>query len=170
MPEDVKCPICGSETIERTAQKGPNVGSSFYVCNRYPECKGKVEIREEEDVDGFLVGQEENKLVSKEEATEIVAEEAKAIVTEEESSKSRTIALLLCFFLGSLGAHRFYLVKNPTAITMLVLWVIGIATVWILIGIPFLIAVGIWSLIDLILILVGAMKDGEGRLVTKWET
>ena len=162
MPEDAKCPICGSETVERKAQKGPNVGRSFSVCNRYPECKGKVEIREEEDVDGFLVGQEENKLVSK--------EEAKDTVEEEESSKSRTIALLLCFFLGSLGAHRFYLVKNPTAITMLVLWVIGIATVWILIGIPFLIAVGIWSLIDLILILVGAMKDGEGRLVTKWET
>ncbi len=59
MPEDVKCPICGSETIKRTAQKGQNVGSSFYVCNRYPECKGKVEITEEEDVDGFLVGQEE---------------------------------------------------------------------------------------------------------------
>ena len=170
MPEDVKCPICGSETIERTAHKGPNVGSSFYVCNRYPECKGKVEIREEEDIDGFLVGQEENKLVSKEEATEIVTEEVKAIVTEEESSKSRTIALLLCFFLGSLGAHRFYLVKNPTAITMLILWIIGIATVWILIGIPFLIAVGIWSIIDLILIIVGAVKDGEGKLVTRWET
>jgi TM2 domain-containing membrane protein YozV len=161
MAEEVKCPICGSETVERKAQKGPNVGRTFSVCNRYPECKGKVEISEEEDVDGFLVGQEENKLVSKEEAKDTVA--------EEESSKSRTIALLLCFFLGSLGAHRFYLVKNPTAITMLVLWVIGIATVWILIGIPFLIAVGIWSLIDLILILVGAMKDGEGRLVTKWE-
>jgi hypothetical protein len=45
MTEDVKCPICGSETVERTAKKGPNVGSSFYVCNRYPECKGKAEIR-----------------------------------------------------------------------------------------------------------------------------
>ena len=45
MSEDVKCPICGSETVERTAKKGPNVGRSFHVCNRYPECKGKVEIR-----------------------------------------------------------------------------------------------------------------------------
>ena len=44
MPEDVKCPICGSETVERTATKGPNVGQSFHVCNRYPECKGKVPI------------------------------------------------------------------------------------------------------------------------------
>ena len=93
-----------------------------------------------------------------------------SIVTEEESLKSRTIALLLCFFLGSLGAHRFYPVKNTTAITMLILWIIGIATVWILIGIPFLMAVGIWSLIDLILIIVGDVKDGEGKLVTRWET
>ena len=161
MSEDVKCPICGSETVERTSQKGPNAGQSFHVCNHYPECKGKVARREDEDVDGFLVGQEENKIVSK--------EHTKDIATEGESSKSRTIALLLCFFLGSLGAHRFYLVKNTTAIVMLVLWIIGMATVWILIGIPFLIAVGIWSLIDLILILVGTMKDGEGKLVTSWE-
>ena len=47
MPEDVQCPICGSETVERTAKKGPNIGSSFHVCNRYPECKGKVAIGEQ---------------------------------------------------------------------------------------------------------------------------
>lgn len=40
--EGVKCPICGSETTMRTAKEGPNTGSRFYVCNRYPECKGKV--------------------------------------------------------------------------------------------------------------------------------
>ena len=45
MSEDVKCPICDYETVERTAKKGPNVGRSFHVCNHYPECKGKVEIR-----------------------------------------------------------------------------------------------------------------------------
>ena len=31
------------------------------------------------------------------------------------------ITLLLCFFLGSFGAHRFYLKKNASAITMLIL-------------------------------------------------
>ena len=61
MTEEVKCPICGSETVELTSQKGPNAGSSFYVCNRYPECKGKVAISEEEDVEGFIVGQGEIK-------------------------------------------------------------------------------------------------------------
>ena len=59
MPEDVKCPICGSETVERASQKGPNAGQSFHVCNRYPECKGKVAISEEGDVDGFGIEQEE---------------------------------------------------------------------------------------------------------------
>ncbi len=54
MADDIKCPECGSDTVERTAQKGPNAGHSFYVCTNYPTCKGKVEIRDEEDVDGFL--------------------------------------------------------------------------------------------------------------------
>jgi len=40
--EDIKCPKCSSETFIRTSMKGPNVGHSFYVCTRYPECKGKV--------------------------------------------------------------------------------------------------------------------------------
>lgn len=41
---DVRCPICGSETTLRTAKQGPNVGSKFHVCTRYPECKGKIAI------------------------------------------------------------------------------------------------------------------------------
>jgi ssDNA-binding Zn-finger/Zn-ribbon topoisomerase 1 len=49
MPEDIKCPECSSETFIRTSKKGPNIGRSFYVCDRYPECKGKVAI---ETVDG----------------------------------------------------------------------------------------------------------------------
>ena len=55
MPDDILCPICGSETVKRTAQKGPNAGRSFHVCTNYPACKGKVEIKDQEDVDGFLL-------------------------------------------------------------------------------------------------------------------
>jgi len=40
--KDIKCPKCSSGTLIRTSKKGPNVGHSFYVCNRYPECEGKV--------------------------------------------------------------------------------------------------------------------------------
>ena len=36
-----------------------------------------------------------------------------------ESSKSRMVALLLCFFLGTLGAHRFYVGKIGTGVVWL---------------------------------------------------
>lgn len=42
MTGDVKCPLCGSATTLRTAKKGSSAGEEFYVCERYPECKGKV--------------------------------------------------------------------------------------------------------------------------------
>jgi len=44
MTEDVKCPQCGSQTVVKTVTKGPNIGSRFHVCTRYPDCKGKVPI------------------------------------------------------------------------------------------------------------------------------
>ena len=44
MADDVKCPICSGNTILRTAKKGPDTGKQFYVCRRYPECKGKAPI------------------------------------------------------------------------------------------------------------------------------
>ena len=42
MTDDIKCPICESGTTIRPVKKGPDAGKSFYVCNRYPECKGRV--------------------------------------------------------------------------------------------------------------------------------
>lgn len=74
------------------------------------------------------------------------------IIGSEISSKSRLVALLLCFFLGILGAHRFYVGKIGTGILMLV--TIG--------------GFGIWALIDLILIIVGSFRDKEGLLVFRW--
>ena len=69
------------------------------------------------------------------------------------SPKSRLVALLLCFFLGPLGAHRFYVRKYGTAVLM-------ICTI----GGFF----GIWVLIDLVFIIVGAFKDKEGKVLFKW--
>jgi len=34
------CPQCGSEMVERTAKKGPNVGSKFWGCPNFPKCRG----------------------------------------------------------------------------------------------------------------------------------
>ena len=69
------------------------------------------------------------------------------------SPRSRLVALILCFFAGFLGAHRFYVGKVGTAVLMVV--TIG--------------GLGIWSAIDLILVAVGAFADKEGRLLLRWE-
>jgi len=45
MPKDIKCPVCNSTTVVRTAKKGPDTGRKFHVCTRYPECKGRIEAK-----------------------------------------------------------------------------------------------------------------------------
>jgi predicted RNA-binding Zn-ribbon protein involved in translation (DUF1610 family) len=39
---DFRCPICESNTILRTAKKGPDAGKDFHICTKYPECKGRI--------------------------------------------------------------------------------------------------------------------------------
>jgi TM2 domain-containing membrane protein YozV len=65
--------------------------------------------------------------------------------------KSWIVAVLLCFFLGVLGVHRFYVGKIGTGILQLV--TLG--------------GFGIWVLIDFIMILVGAFKDKQGQDLAK---
>ncbi len=36
----IACPTCGGPMTLRTAKKGTNVGSQFYGCQRFPNCKG----------------------------------------------------------------------------------------------------------------------------------
>ena len=69
------------------------------------------------------------------------------------SPKSRLAALLLCLFLGVFGAHRFYLGR------------IGLGILYLLTFGLF----GIGYLVDLILILVGSIKDSNGLPVKNWE-
>ncbi|WP_431811649.1 TM2 domain-containing protein [Lysinibacillus sp. FW12] len=65
------------------------------------------------------------------------------------SDKSFVATLLLCFFLGSLGIHRFYVGKIGTGILMVI--TLG--------------GLGIWTLIDLIMIIVGKFTDKDGNLI-----
>jgi len=66
------------------------------------------------------------------------------------SDKSNTVALLLCFFLGILGVHRFYVGKIGTGILQLV--TLG--------------GLGIWALIDMIMIILQKFTDSEGNTLT----
>jgi len=92
-----------------------------------------------------------------------------AVVTGDISPKSRLTTTLLAWFLGTFGAHRFYLGKTGTAIVMLILGIIGYATLWLYgIGLIFLIPVGIWAFIDFIFAVSGNMKDKEGKLIKNW--
>jgi TM2 domain-containing membrane protein YozV len=55
--------------------------------------------------------------------------------------------LLLCFFLGVFGIHRFY--TGHIVIGLIQLFTLG--------------GCGIWVLVDFIMILTGAYTDAEGR-------
>lgn len=35
----LKCPLCGSNLVLRTASKGANAGNQFYGCSNYPRCR-----------------------------------------------------------------------------------------------------------------------------------
>ena len=68
------------------------------------------------------------------------------------SEKSRLVAFLLCTFLGIIGVHRFYVGKVTS----------GIFQILTLGGL------GVWLLVDWIMILAGSFKDKEGRPVKNW--
>lgn len=68
------------------------------------------------------------------------------------SPKLRLAAALFCGFFGTIGIHRFYVGKIGTGILMIL--TLG--------------GLGIWTIIDFIMIVVGSFKDKQGRLVRTW--
>lgn len=41
------CPKCGNDMVLRTARKGPNAGSQFWGCPRFPSCRGTRNLNKE---------------------------------------------------------------------------------------------------------------------------
>lgn len=66
---------------------------------------------------------------------------------------SRAIALILTLLLGFVGAHRFYAGRTGTGLAML--FTLG--------------GLGIWWLIDIVVVATGQLKDDEGKWVSEWE-
>lgn len=71
---------------------------------------------------------------------------------EAESDYTRLPILILCLLFGWLGIHRFFVGKVGTGVLMLV--TIG--------------GLGIWIVIDLILIIFGQFRDRDGRRILRW--
>jgi len=82
---------------------------------------------------------------------------------EAASGKSQIVAALLAFFLGGFGVHRFYLGYTGKGILQIALVLVGAALSTIFIGIPILLGVSIWILIDFIRILTGNLKPKNGE-------
>jgi TM2 domain-containing membrane protein YozV len=72
-------------------------------------------------------------------------------MTEPTGNKSWIVALLLCFFLGTFGVHRFYVGKVGTGVLMIL--TLG--------------GLGLWVLIDLIMIIIGSFKDKQGNALAR---
>lgn len=69
------------------------------------------------------------------------------------SPKSRLVALILCFFLGGFGVHRFYVGKVGTGILYLcTAGLCGFGLLW-----------------DLVMILIGSFRDSQGLALTNWQ-
>lgn len=74
------------------------------------------------------------------------------------SDKSRTVAFLLAFFLGTFGFHRFYVGKGGTGVVMLLLTLSWFG----------LVISAIWALVDALSVALGSFTDKQGALVKNW--
>ena len=73
-----------------------------------------------------------------------------AELNDGKATQSKIVLALVCFFVGFLGIHRFMVGKIGTGVLMIVTF-----------G-----GLGIWVLIDFIMILLGKFSDKQGRLIT----
>ncbi len=80
----------------------------------------------------------------------IITNKTDAVISDLRLNTEWLITLLLCFFLGILGVHRFYNGKIWTGLLMI--FTLG--------------GLGIWVTIDLIMVLFGKFTKKDGSLIS----
>jgi hypothetical protein len=139
----------GTTKIEEKAKKTP-----------VREKKELLKIAEEKEApreEAVLPAPIEQEAIKPEEVKTVEEEKEAAKKSKEKkdvqaSRKSRLVSLLLCFFLGWAGGHRFYAKKIGTGIAML--FTMG--------------GFGMWYFLDLVLIASGVFKDKNSLPIKRW--
>lgn len=127
------CPYCGARELI------PDHGAAERErLKTYRELE-EQRIRSQEEIEKARIRSEEK----------IRLEEQRQAAEKSTSDKNRWVAALLCFLLGSLGAHRFYAGK------------IGTGILWLLTCGIF----GVGWFVDLIMILCGSFRDAKGKQI-----
>lgn len=88
--------------------------------------------------------------------------DATALMRYDANKKSALIAYLLWFFLGGLGAHRFYLGRTGSAVAILLLTIFSSLLTIVTVGFIGFFVVGLWWTVDAFLIpgMVRAYNNG----------
>lgn len=117
--------------------------------------KGKEQAEVKKGVRKGTPEVEEVKTTKKEGGVKMADEKGAKAVEEkaEVSGRSRLVALLLCFFLGWAGGHRFYAGKVGTGLMML--FTMG--------------GFGMWYFLDFVMISAGSFKDKGNLPIKNWK-
>ncbi|MGN0847563.1 MAG: NINE protein [Kiritimatiellia bacterium] len=80
------------------------------------------------------------------------------VMPQKTMSNEWLTTVLLCVFLGSFGIHRFYTKNTGIAIAQLIFGLLSCCVIS-----------AIWSLVDLIMLLTGNYKTGNGLILNQNE-
>ncbi|WP_455479810.1 TM2 domain-containing protein [Bartonella sp. B23] len=76
----------------------------------------------------------------------------------QDSELTRSMLILICWFTGVFGIHRFMVGRVWTGTLMLVL---SLSIIGLMIT-------GIWAIVDFIVIAAGKFTDKNGKKITRW--
>lgn len=89
--------------------------------------------------------------------------DAQTVMMYDATKKSLPVSYILWWFLGTFGAHRFYMGRTSSAIVMLVITLVSIPLTLVFIGVLGFMAIGVWWIVDAFLI-PGIVREHNMRL------